>query len=439
MAPTSRIATIRPIILITILAPASAIWTRCVDFWTCSMPSLARQRSEIDNRRHAVCQVQLPSATERLIQTDDRLQARESHLGERRFLLEPRLLDLKQRHDIDGAGAQPLLGELEGAARFPHRVALEQLLPRRLLHRHQRLLDVREGRDHRLAIVLQELLARPFLQVELAEQRSAVEYRLRQRRGDRVEGGARTEQRGESQALETALGGELNGGEEGGASGRHIGVGTRELGFRLPYVRSPHEQLRGQSGRHPRHREAIHAAAADPDVLRHAAYEQRQGGAVLLDLLHQGWNRRAHDGDQACLLGDIERGGDAVVEAVLDQLQDPLGRVQILARDVEKILSFEHQKIGIGDAHEAGERHDLAIKTAGGGGKFRRAQEIPIASPEVDHVACVQGDVVNRELAGASAAAAAATAAASTAAAAAASASTAAAAASTASTAAAAA
>src|SRR5437016_4562741 len=104
---------------------------------TYSTPSSVTQRSETDGRRHAVCQVQLPSAAERLIQTHNRLKAREPHLGKRRFLLEPRLLDLKQCHDIDGAGAQPLLGELEGAARFPHRVALEQLLPRRLLHRHQ--------------------------------------------------------------------------------------------------------------------------------------------------------------------------------------------------------------------------------------------------------------------------------------------------------------
>src|SRR5262245_48824385 len=138
-----------------------------------------------------------------------------------------------------------------------------------------RLLDFREGRDHRLAIVLQELLAGPFLQIELAERRSALEYRLGQGRRDGVKGGARTEQRGESQVLETALRGELNGGEEGGACGRHIGVGTRELGFRLPYVRSPHEQLRRQPGRHPRYPEPIHAAAAYVDVLRHAARAAR--------------------------------------------------------------------------------------------------------------------------------------------------------------------
>src|SRR5262249_43618465 len=76
------------------------------------------------------------------------------------------------------------------------------------------LLDVREGRDHRLAIALQKLLAGPFLQIELAEQRSeqrsAVEYRLGQGRRDGVEGGER---------------------------GRQCDAGTRELGSRPP-VRS---------------------------------------------------------------------------------------------------------------------------------------------------------------------------------------------------------
>src|SRR5437763_8923012 len=104
-------------------------------------------------------------------------------------------------------------------------------------------------------------------------------------------------------------------------------------------------------------------------MLRNAAYEQCQGGAVLLDLLHQGWNRRAHDGGQTRLLGDIECGCGAIAESVLDQLQDSFTGYQILLGDTQEVLSLEYEKIGISDAHQGGERYDLAIKTASRGGR----------------------------------------------------------------------
>src|SRR5205807_8798198 len=101
----------------------------------------------------------------------------------------------------------------------------------------------------------------------------------------------------------------------------------------------------------------------------------------------------------------------AIVEAVLNQLQDSFGSNQIPPGDTQQILALEHQKIGIGDSHQRSERHDLAVETAGGSRKLGGAQQIAVAAPEVDHIAGVQCDAVDRELAATSAAAAAAAAA----------------------------
>ena len=70
---------------------------------------------------------------------------------------------------------------------------------------HQRLLDIGEGRQHRLAVGLQVLQLHALGLLQLALQQEAVEQRLGQSRGQGVEPGAGPEQRGQRRALHAGL------------------------------------------------------------------------------------------------------------------------------------------------------------------------------------------------------------------------------------------
>ncbi len=128
--------------------------------------------------------------------------------------------------------------------------------------------------------------------------------------------------------------------------------------------------------------------------------QECQRRAVLVALLDQRRQRRALDGDDARLLGDIERGRGPVVEAILDQLEDALGARHTLGVDVNAILRLEHQEITVRHAHHRGERDQLAVEPARGRGEFRRAQQVAIASPEIDNIAGVERYGMNRACGG---------------------------------------
>src|SRR5450759_4613222 len=93
-----------------------------------------------------------PAAAERLIKTDDRQHMREPRLHQRVLGLIKGLLRLQHGDQIDGALVQALLGNIEGAPRTGHHVALQPLTQRGLPDGVERVLHVGESRDHRLAV-----------------------------------------------------------------------------------------------------------------------------------------------------------------------------------------------------------------------------------------------------------------------------------------------
>src|SRR5581483_12428577 len=101
--------------------------------------------------------------------------------------------------------AQSLFGNIEGAARACHDFALQALTFRRLPDRVEGILDIRKGRDDRLAVGLQKLILPALLQVEVAEQPAAFEDRLCQAGREREEGRLRPQQRPEDSALIAAF------------------------------------------------------------------------------------------------------------------------------------------------------------------------------------------------------------------------------------------
>jgi len=98
------------------------------------------------------------------------------------------------------------------------------------------------------------------------------------------------------------------------------------------------QQFRRQSRRHARDRQLINIAALDDDFDRRLADQHRENGDVLAQRLVEDGDVRAHLGDQALLLRHIELGGGAGVEPLLDQSENPVGCVEVVARDPQPVL-----------------------------------------------------------------------------------------------------
>ena len=58
---------------------------------------------------------------------------------------------------------------------------------------------------------------------------------------------------------------------------------------------------------------------------------------------------RAHLVDQALLLRDVELGGGAGLEPLLDQREHAVGGLEVLPRDPQPVLRREHLEIGVAD------------------------------------------------------------------------------------------
>ena len=131
-----------------------------------------------------------------------------SHLRQGVFGGEQGLLGLQHGDQVHGAGTQLGFRHVEGLLRILYRQDLEPLLPRELRQRDQRLLDIGEGRQYRLAIGLQVLCScTPLACFNWLSSRKPSKSWLGQPRGQGIEPGARAEQRRASAALCTPVGG----------------------------------------------------------------------------------------------------------------------------------------------------------------------------------------------------------------------------------------
>ena len=258
--------------------------------------------------------------------------------------------------------------------RIVHGFDLQPFLQGGLRQRDQRLLDVGEGRQHRLAVGLQVLQLHALGLLQLAFQQEAVEDRLGQPCGQRVKPGARPEQRRQRRALHAGGRGQLDLREEGGARRFDAEVGGGELRLGLPDVRPLIEQFRRQARRHPGNDDRGQRAALDVEIRRRARHQQRKRGDILPQRDFERRDRGALGRDQRLLLRQIELRGRAAGELLLDQRQDAFGGGEIAPRDAQLILRGQNLEVGVGDGHDGRERHDLAI-VAGRPWRFPRPRK----------------------------------------------------------------
>ena len=87
---------------------------------------------------------------------------------------------------------------------------------------------------------------------------------------------------------------------------------------------------------------------------------------------------------------DVELGGGAGIEPLLDQREHAVGGLVVLPRDPQLVLRLEHQEIGVADRGD-GRDHDHLLGEAGGdGGLLRGARGRAVLAPEIDLVAGVE-------------------------------------------------
>ena len=92
----------------------------------------------------------------------------------------------------------------------------------------------------------------------------------------------------------------------------------------------------------------------------------------------------------ASLLRDVELRSGAGFKPLLDEIENPAGRLDVALIDPQPILGREHLEIGIADRRH-GRKHDhLLVETAGNGSFLCRTRESPVLAPEIDLVAGVE-------------------------------------------------
>ena len=101
-------------------------------------------------------------------------------------------------------------------------------------------------------------------------------------------------------------------------------------------------------------------------------------------------NVRTDLGSKAFLLCDIELGRGTGLEPLLDQVENPVGGVEILARDPQPVLRREHLEIGVANCGDGGQNDDFLVEAAGDRGLLRGSGRSTILAPEINFVAGVE-------------------------------------------------
>jgi hypothetical protein len=133
----------------------------------------------------------------------------------------------------------------------------------------------------RLAVEAEQFELPALRQFQLALQGEAVEDRLRQAGGERIERRFRTEQQTQRGAGVAAVCGQRDARKECGARRFDAGVGGGKLRLGGADIGTLVKQLRWQAGAHARNPERIEAPAAHAHRCRRAPDQQRQRGDVL--------------------------------------------------------------------------------------------------------------------------------------------------------------
>ena len=168
-------------------------------------------------------------------------------------------------------------------------------------------------------------------------------------------------------------------------------VGRRsQLIFDLPDVRPLEQDRRRQAGRDPRRRDGGERAALHREALRRASDQHGERHDALQPQLLEDRNGGAHLLDEALLLRDVEVGGGAGGELLLDEVEDARRVGEVAARDAQAVLRLQDREVGVGDRSERGQRHHLLVEPARLRGFDRRLQGRLVLAPEIDDVARAQ-------------------------------------------------
>ncbi len=276
---------------------------------------------------------------------------------------------------------------MKGPPRSRDHLALQPQLLGGLLDRNQRIVDIGKCRDHRLTVGLQQFILPGLGELEIAENSSAVENRLRQTADHAEERRVGLEQRRQRRALVAALPGQQDAREELRAGVSDIGSGRSELRFLASDIRTLRQQFRRKTWCHSWQRYLVHRATGHLHAFRRPRYQRRQ----RIDVQRQGLPQRRNGGpligDNGFLLGHIEIGPGAGFEPLLDRLEDACRAGDVLLGGANPVLRGEHLKIGIGDAGEGGKRNHIAIETIRDRRFLCRLCGIAVLAPEIEFIA----------------------------------------------------
>src|SRR5262245_44091607 len=265
-------------------------------------------------------------------QTGDRLQPGQADLNERVFGLEQRDLCIQKGRQIDRTLAQPLFREREGASRRGNGDALGFFTRRILADGNQGIFYVGQCRDDGLAITLEELLPLGLRKRELTSEPAALENRLRDAGGHRVDGGLRPKQCREQCALEAGLPGELYGWQERLAGHIHISIGRGHLQFGTANIGPAKQQIGRDASCDRRQSQAADATRSEMDNLNGTSDQYGKRGARVFGGLPQRRKCRALDLQKALLLRDVELASGTGSAALANDTKYALCASQVLLR-----------------------------------------------------------------------------------------------------------
>ncbi len=277
---------------------------------------------------------------------------------------------------------------------------------RRLADTVERVLDVGEAGDHRLAVVLQQLVLLALLQVEVAEQLAAMEDRRRQAGGRRIDRRFRPQQNLEHRALVAAFAGQRDAGQElRRARCRHWHWRRRDWlpprGYRgaASAIRTAgpasRAEWRWRASEPPRTRTCSgERPISTASVVRFCLRLARAAGTAA---------RSVSTTLSCCAISSAE-----AVPACARCLIRSSTRVALTMSSraaLQPVLRGQHLEIGIGDGDHGGQAHHLAVEAARDRKLFGVAQRGAVLAPEVDLVAGVERrrQIVGDDVAGAAA------------------------------------
>src|SRR5690554_2314369 len=335
----------------------------------------------------------VPATAESPVQVDRGLQPGGPLLHQAVLALEERALGIQQVLQSDGAGPVAGLGQFEGQLRLCRCLLLQLVLLACLLQGAEGGVGVDQGIQNGALVADQRILLNRFADIDLRTDAPGIEDRLGQP-GCQSPGVQRVaEQIRQGAALGAVVAGQLDARVERRPGNGEVGIGGQQALFAGADVRPAGEQLRGQACTGLGYPDTVYLGLGQYAriELRALAQQQRQAVAQLQRLLLQRRQIGPQLGDQRPLLADRQAVVSAIAVARLDNLQDLLGRSQIVPGQLKPRPILDQLEPGTGHRCLGTDGQCRQVMAGGvqiGGGRLHSG---PIAAPEIHLVAGVEG------------------------------------------------